>query len=221
MPYVIRWPHKRVIALAATSLSLLVAASPAAAYGGSWSSPYSQYQPAAPSSSCAIPQSSSVFSALGDTASYALLPGGDFAGSPLSGWALNGASVVPGGEPWNVSGNSNQSLNIPSGGYAVTPSFCLTSQLPSWRFFAQAADGSWGTQLKVTALWSDIYGNSGQLTAATLYGGGFTSWQATSSLPLGSVLAPGDVVNVRFVFSANSYGGAWNIDDVYVDPYAR
>ena len=107
MPYVIRWPHKRVIALAATSLSLLVAASPAAAYGGSWSSPYSQYQPAAPSGSCAVPQSSSVFSALGDTASYALLPGGVFASSPRTGWALNGASVVPGDEPWNVNGNSD------------------------------------------------------------------------------------------------------------------
>jgi hypothetical protein len=73
----------------------------------------------------------------------------------------------------------------------------------------------------VTALWSDINGSSGQITATTLNGGGFTSWQPTSVLPLGSVLSPGDVVNVRFVFSAASSGGAWNVDDIFIDPYSR
>jgi len=219
MPYVIRWPHKRVIASAVASLSLLVCASPAAAWGGS---PYQQYQPPAPASSnCPVPPSSSVFSALGDTASYSLMPGGSFEG-PTPGWAFNGASIVAGNEPWSVnSADDSQSLNIPSGSNAVSPTFCLTSQLPSWRFFAQAGNGSWGTQLHVTALWADRYGNSGQMTATTLNGNGFTTWQATSSLPLGSVLSPGNTVNVRFVFSADSNGAAWNIDDVYVDPYAR
>jgi hypothetical protein len=213
-----------VIAVAAASLWLLVAASPAAAdvWGGSQYSQYSQYQPQAPTTpGCALPLSSSVFSVFGDTASYSLLPGGSFEGSTTP-WVLNGASLVAGNEPWyvNAAGDS-QSLSLPAGSYAVSPTFCLTSQLPSWRFFAKAANGSWGTQLKVTALWADINGNSGQITATTLNGGGFTSWQATSSLPLGSVLSPGDTVNVRFVFSANSSGGAWNLDDVYIDPYAR
>jgi hypothetical protein len=221
MPYVINWPHKRGIAIAAACLSMLVTASPASASWGSSYQPYQQYQPSAPaSSSCPLPASSSVFSTLGDLASYAPLPGGTFEGS-ADGWALNGASLVPGNEPWYVnSSGDSQSLNIPGGAYAVSPSFCLTSQLPSWRFFAKAAEGSWATKLQVTALWSDLNGNSGQITATSLYGGGYSSWQPTSSLPLGSVLSPGDVVNVRFVFSANN-GGAWNIDDVYVDPYAR
>ena len=219
MPYIINRPHKRVIALAAASLALLVSASPAAAYG--WS-PYQQYQPAAPTgSSCPLPASSPVFSVLGDTANYSALPGGTFEG-PLTGWAVNGASVASGNEPWNVNGASDsQSLNLPSGAYAVSPTICLTSQLPSWRFFAQAANGSWGTQLHVTVLWSDSYGNSGSVSATNLFGGGYASWQPTSSLPLGSVLGPGNTVNIRFVFSADSNGGAWNVDDIFVDPYSR
>jgi hypothetical protein len=220
MPYVIDWPLKRVVALAAASLSLVVAAAPSSAYA--WGSPYQQYQPAAPTSStCALPASSPVFSALGDQANYSPLPGGTFEG-PLTGWALNGSSVVQGNEPWSVNApGDSQSLRVPVGAYAVSPTLCLTSQLPSWRFFAHAANGSWGTQLQVTALWSDINGSSGQITATTLNGGGFTSWQPTSVLPLGSVLSPGDVVNVRFVFSAASSGGAWNVDDIFIDPYSR
>ncbi len=225
MPYITNWPPRRAIAIAAASLSFLVAAAPASAFGGYSTpyQPYQQYQPSAPSSnSCAMPTSSSVFSALGDTANYALLPGGDFTSSSPAGWALSGASIVPGGEPWNVSGSANpQSLNIPAGAYAVTPTFCVSGLFPTWRFFAQAADAGWSAQLKVTALYQDIYGNSGQMTATTLPGGGFTSWQPTSTLPLGTQVPPGDAANVRFVFSSSSTGGAWNIDDVYVDPYAR
>jgi hypothetical protein len=218
VPYIINWPHKRIIALVAASFALLVAAAPASAY--SWS-PYSQYQPSAPTGGCQVPASSPVLAALGDLSSYALLPGASFEG-PLSGWALNGASVVAGNEPWQANGaGDSQSLSIPAGAYAVSPTICLTSQLPSWRFFAKAASGSWGTQLNVTVLWAKSDGSSGQITAANVYGGGYTSWQPTSSLPLGSVLLPGDTVNIRFVFSAASSGGAWNIDDVYIDPYAR
>jgi hypothetical protein len=210
------------------SLSLLAGASPAAAYTSGWQGQsgqygqYSQYQPSAPSGAgCPIPASSAVLAPLGDLANYSLLPGGDFEGSTTA-WSLNGASVVPGNEPWQVGGASDsQSLSIPAGASAVSPTLCLTSQLPSWRFFAQAADGSFATKLQVTVEYADNHGNRGEVSAAKLFGGTFASWQPTSSLPLGSVLSPGTAVNVRFVFAAESSGGAWNIDDVYVDPYAR
>ena len=41
-----------------------------------------------------------------------------------------------------------------------------------------------------------------------------------SSLALGSLLPSGMTVSAQFVFTADQ-GSAWNIDDVYVDPYAR
>jgi hypothetical protein len=204
LPYVIRWPNKRAVALAASCCALLVTAAPAAA-----------------DTPCAVPQSAPVFSALGDQASYALVPGGAFQDG-AAGWTLNNASVVSGGEPWNVSNLSNpQSLNIQPGGSATSPTVCVSSLFPSWRFFAQSADGSSSSQLHVGVQWSDNYGHSGYIPAWNFSGSQFSSWQASSPLVLGSVLAPGYTVNVRFVFTADPNGGAWNIDDVYVDPYAR
>ncbi len=204
MPYVIRWPHRRAVALAASCAALLVTAAPAAA-----------------DTPCAMPQSAPVFATLGDQAYYSLVPGGSFQdGAP--GWNLNNASIVPGGEPANVSNDSNpQSLDIQPGGSATSPTICVSSLFPSWRFFAEAADGSSSSTLHVGVLWSDNYGHSGYIPYWSFNGSQFASWQATNSLILGSVIPPGYTVNVRFVFSAESNGGAWNIDDVYVDPYAR
>jgi hypothetical protein len=54
----------------------------------------------------------------------------------------------------------------------------------------------------------------------TLSAGDYSSWQPTPSLALGSLLPSGMTVSAQFVFTADQ-GSAWNIDDVYVDPYAR
>lgn len=220
MPYEIDRPIKRLIALASACLPLLVFAAPAAADG---SGQYQQYIPSGPtSSSCQVSGSSQAFSAFADLSNYALMPDGAFQNSAAN-WTLNGASVVPGGEPWNVSGSANpQSLSLPSGSYAVSPTFCVTSAIPSWRFFAQGPSGSGGS-LQVTALYSDIYGHSGQVNATNLNGNSYSSWQPTPVLPLGSVVPAGDVVNVRLVFTSTGGSGAsaWNIDDLYVDPYSR
>jgi hypothetical protein len=203
MPYVIRWPHKRVIALAA-SCALLVTAAPAAA----------------DTTSCPVPASSPVFSVIGDQANYFPLPDGSF-DDGAAGWTLTGgASVVSGGEPYNASGSSNpQSLNIPPGGSAISPPICVTSAFPSWRFFAQSNGGS---SLQASVLWTNPWGMSGTLPEPTLWGSNFNSWAATSPLALGSLLAPGVVMTNRFRFTVPaSAGGSWQIDDVYVDPYAR
>ena len=219
MPYVIDRPVKRLLAVASACLPLLVFASPAAAtsWGGQQ---YAQYQPSAPTSNgCSIPASSPVFSSFGDQADYSLLPGGSF--QDTTGWVLNGASVVAGGEPWNVSGVSNpQSLSLPAGSYAVSPTFCVSSLFPTWRYFADA-NGASGSQLQVTALFADTEGNTGELPVNSLSSANYSSWQLTPVLPLGSVVPPGDTVNVRLVFSVASSGSTWNLDDLYVDPYSR
>lgn len=217
MPYEIDRPIKRLIALASACLPLLVFAGPAAADG------YQQYIPPAPTgNSCpAVSSAAQAFSAFGDQSSYALLPDGAFQNSAAN-WTLNGASVVPGGEPWNVSGSANpQSLSLPASSYAVSPTFCVSDAFPSWRFFAQSGNNS-GGQLQVTALYSDIYGHSGQMNATNLNGNNYPNWEPTPVLPFGSVVPPGDVVNVRLVFSASGgQGGNWNVDDLFVDPYSR
>ncbi len=226
MPYVIRMPHKRALALAASCCTLLITAAPAAAFGpmpgpgGPAQGPTggSQSQIAAPPSVCPMPTTSQALSVIGDNASYSLLSGGDFSG-PLAGWTLNNASVVSGGEPYNVSGSAKPaSLSIAPGGQAASPVMCVSSLFPSWRFFAVAPNGG---RLHISAQYTTSWGQSGEVPVTDLDGSDFGSWQATNALPLGSVLMPGATANVRFVFSADQNGGAWNIDDVYVDPYAR
>jgi hypothetical protein len=205
MPYVMDWPPKRVLAVALVGLAMLIAAPVASADSGS----------------CPVPPSSPVFSQFGDGASYALVPGGNFEGS-TAGWTLNGASVVSGNEPWYVGDSSDsQSLNIPAGGEAVSPSFCVTNAFPNWRLFALANPNQWWhSGLRVSIQWTDENGNSGQVPVTYLPSDSFGQWEPTRSLLLGALLQDGTTMQARLVFDAGS-GGSWNIDDVYVDPYAK
>lgn len=206
LPYVTSWPHKRALALVAACFALAVAAQPAAA---------------ATPTTCPDMVSSTVFSALGDTANYTPLTGGTFEGD-MSGWTLNNASVAPGNEPWQVDGASDSnSLSIASGGIAVSPTFCVSSKTPTWRFFADAADASPGTVLHVSAQVVTPGGHTITIPLTNLSGSGYSAWAATPALVLGRVLPPGISVNVRFMFTADSNGGAWSIDDVFIDPYAK
>jgi hypothetical protein len=206
LPYVTSWPHKRAIALVAACFALAVAAQPAAA--------------ATTPTTCPDTVSSQVFAALGDTANYTPVTGGTFEGD-MSGWTLNGASVAAGNEPWQVDGaGDSKSLSIPAGGSAVSPTFCVSSKTPTWRLFAQAADASPSTVLHIAVQVATPKGTL-QLPVGQLLGAKYSSWAATPSMVLGKVLPPGVNVNVRFVFAADSKGGAWSIDDVFVDPYAK
>jgi hypothetical protein len=206
MPYVIRWPHRRAIALAASCAALLVTAAPAAADTGSCT--------------VSVPASAPLFSVFNDTANYTLLPGGSFeTGAP--GWSLNNASIVPGNEPWYLDGSGDsRSLNIQPGGSATSQTVCGNDLFPSFRFFAKMANGSPTSQLHVGVNWWTGWGG-GYMPLGTLNGSDFSSWQPTASLALGSLLPSWMTsVNAQFVFTADS-GSSWNIDDVYVDPYAR
>jgi hypothetical protein len=165
--------------------------------------------------------SSTVFAALGDTANYTPVTGGTFEGG-MSGWTLNSASLAHGNEPWQVDGaGDSKSLSIASGGSAVSPTFCVSNKTPTWRFFAQAADADSSTVLHVTAQAVTPGGHVITVPLTNLSGSNYNSWAATPALVLGKVLPPGLSVNVRFVFTADSNGGAWSIDDVFVDPYAK
>lgn len=224
MPYVIGRPPKRMLALAVTTLGMLMSASPALADGygtdGQSSVPQVGAVPASPAASCPGVSANPLLGSLGDSALYAPVSGGTFEGS-TSGWSLNNASVVSGNEPWNVvSATDASSLNIAPGGSATSPTFCVDNTFPSFRFFAQSLGSGRRAGLSLSARWSMANGWSGQVPVTNLSADEYGSWTATPVLPLGSVLSPGQTVSVRFVFSAGS-GGAWNIDDVLLDPYAK
>lgn len=208
MPYVSDWPPRRLLVVAAA----LVAFALALLNGVSAAS--------ADTSACAIPSASQVFSQFGDDAYYSLVPGGNFEGD-MSGWTLNGASVVSDNEPWYVgAAGDSQALSISPGGYAISPSFCVTDQFPSWRFFASLVGGPGRSSLSVSVEWTDQNGNGGVTPVATLRGGRYRTWRPTPSLELGPTLDDSTTMTERLVFSADG-GSGWEIDDVYLDPYAK
>jgi hypothetical protein len=196
---------------------MLVTAAPALA---DTSVPTVSATPASPGAACPSVSSSPLMGALNDFSSYAPVAGGTFE-DDAAGWSLNGASVVSGNEPWSVvNATDSNSLAINGGGSATSPTFCVDNTFPSFRFFADSNGGGWRSGLTVSARWTLSSGQNGQSTITALSSSDYGSWEPTPALALGSVLAPGQTVTVRFVFSAGS-GPGWNIDDVLLDPYAK
>jgi hypothetical protein len=155
-----------------------------------------------------------------DVASYVLAPGGTLE-SGTGGWALSGAAgAVAGNEPYYVHGAGESSaLRLPAGSSATSASMCVGIEHPTLRFFARNG-GSALSSLRVDVLFEDAYGGVHSATIGLVGGGG--SWQLTAQMPVIVnllPLIPGDHTAVEFRFTPQ--GGAWTIDDVYVDPWQR
>jgi hypothetical protein len=198
----------RMAAVAAgSSLAMLAAVAPSAhagllslapgACGQEMSQPFAQY---------------------GDQNEYGLFPGGDFeAGSPS--WLLaGGAHVVAGGY------GGAQSLSLPSGSHAVSPTACTGVDHPSARLFVRNT-GSSSSRLNVWATYTPILG----LLPVRFYMGqlsGSSSWAPSSPIVmgllrnlLGSLTLSESTVTLEFAPADSS--GQWQIDDVYLDPHCR
>lgn len=198
--------HPRRIALAVAASALVAGALPAVA------------------GACTVSSSptSQAFERFGDLASYAVVPGGTFEGS-TAGWSLNGASVTSGNESYDVNSSSNaHSLSISPTGAAVTPPICISLATPTFRFFARTTSGSWG-QMNVNLLWTDSAGVHHTTTTGSIMG--TSSWSPTPPMLLGAtelpLWQPGGTLSVSLQFLPAQYGGAWEIDDVYIDPYTK
>jgi hypothetical protein len=175
--------------------------------------------PALASAACPTSPSSTPFARFGDSAAYSPLAGGSFeSGAP--GWTLSNSAVAAGNESYNVAAGSH-SLAIQPTGVAVSPTFCVNTAEPSFRFFLRQTSGSWGV-LNVVLRWTDSSGTSHDTTVSSLQTG--TSWQASPILQLATTLpltTSASTINAKLVFKPEPYGGAWAIDDVYVDPHSR
>lgn len=68
----------------------------------------------------------------------------------------------PGRTPPNDESGANgssHSLVIQPNGVVVSPAFCVSSEYPSFSFFArQVSSGGWGSALNVSLRWTDHYG---------------------------------------------------------------
>lgn len=207
MPFVVVRPPRlgrAVPALAAAAIAL-TAASPAAA------------ATTAPTV-CVTPSFSQIFLPWKDNALYTKSPGGDFEGA-LSNWSLNaGARVVAGNESFNVGGSGDRaSLSLAPGTSAVSAPMCIDRTYPSFRFFARNLSAGAG-DLQVEVVWQESGVRRSSKAALDRKAG--TTWTPVKSLRLPTgALSTGRLEPVTFRFTAT--GGAWQIDDLYVDPFMR
>jgi hypothetical protein len=208
VPYVIR-PKRFKASLAALVAGTLLAliALPAAAHA------------ACPSTTTTQP-----FKQFGDSASYGLMPNGGFE-TGTSGWALTNAAAASGNESYKVrSASDSKSLVVQPTGIAVSPAICVDIAQPSFRFFARQTSGSWATMV-VKLRWTGSDGKTNDTVVGSLDGSnGYTAWKPSPAFALSTTLPlwqSGQTLSARLVFDPENYGGAWAIDDVYVDPYRR
>lgn len=171
----------------------------------------------APASGCA--SSSKVFAPWGDYANYVLVPGGSFeADTPA--WAMSGgASVVAGNEPFYVNSRTDsRSLRLPSGSSALSPTVCFG--LGDWhaRFFVRNV-GSGGS-LKVDIVVKSLVGSLvSVLDGGSMTAGGTWAPSPRVRLTLTNLCSLLGVKAVAFRFRSVGTGAAFQVDDVYLDPY--
>jgi hypothetical protein len=165
--------------------------------------------------------SARVFQPWLDLAQYVPAPGG-YAES-AAGWDLDaGARVVAGNEPWKVGGKSHvSSLLLPAGSRATTDVMCVGLDHPTLRFFAKRTSGTLLNSLSVEVQFEALGGLLKSLPIGVVLSGG--QWQPTlPSVVVANLLPllPNAQTPVRFRFTPVGRAN-WQIDDVYVDPWAR
>lgn len=172
------------------------------------------------SASYCDPTAKQAFSQWGDASRYTLLPNGGFENGSTS-WALSGgARVVSGNEPYFIrQRGDSHSLLLPAGSSAYSATMCFA--LADWhlRFLMKNVGSSKGS-LHVSVIVPSLLG--GLLTV--LDGGTVTadgSWSPSPRLALllCNVTSLLGTQAVAFRFTPVGSGAAFQIDDVYLDPW--
>jgi hypothetical protein len=205
----IRARGARVSAIAAF-VALLVAAFPAFASAGCPEAPLSQ-----------------PFIGFGDKAYYTLAPGGSFE-TGGTGWVAQGGLLGLSQRSVTV-GEGNESYNLVPGAHnllvganssAVSPWVCISSEYPTWRFFARQPGGASSSPLNVSLRWVNVLGVGVETSAGSL--SSYGRWAPSPLMKLGNSVPlwmPGSTLMVQLVFHAGASG--WSVDDVFLDPYRR
>lgn len=171
---------------------------------------------------CSYTGAEQVFKPWGDLNSYVLAPDGGFEAGG-QGWYLGGgAKVVSGNESFNLNGaGDSRSLALPAGSTALSPPICMAIDTPSFRLVARNS-GDTSSGLRVEASYV-LLGLLRTKTISTVYGS--SSWapsqQMSTVLSLSTVVGTVIPSSIQIRITPVGSGGNWQVDDVYIDPFAR
>jgi hypothetical protein len=112
-------------------------------------------------------------------------------------------------------------VTINGGGYARSPTFCVASGTPYFRFSARkVVANSWGS-MNVYVLWTNQSGQPQTTAIGNL--GPNNSWTLSTAYGLGAILptASGATFPVQLKFAPLSGRSSLQVTDVYIDPYSK
>jgi hypothetical protein len=198
-----RFPISRCIALAGLLIGL-VALSAGQAQAKT-------YKP----SNCSYPEASQVFSQWKDQGFYELAPEGGLEGGG-TGWELSGgAQLVEANESDFLNGaEDHTAVELPFGATATSPPVCVDETTPNFRVMTEDI-GAKGSKLRVTVKYELANGPKTRQTDVP----SDLNWDPTPPLKLET---EGEAERVaRIIFTAKDPKGAFLLDDLYIDPFAR
>jgi len=161
-----------------------------------------------------------VFLPWADPANYTLAPGGSFESNDAK-WSLIGASrEADENESFNVGRDSDHSsLLINNGGTAISPAMCVGLGQPTARVFFKQVDGLSLAGLRIDVLFDDVTGATHTQYIGML--GARSAWTPSPQLAIVANLLPLLDAGTPVAFRFTALGGSFQIDDLYVDPWAR
>ena len=152
------------------------------------------------------------------------LAGGGSVDDAASGWELWGSAhhavsdfapdLADSGQPWV--------LGIPAGGTATSPVSCLALDSPTLRFMVRSTGSPLGV-LVVKAVLTDRDGLLSTIPVGVVSGLGYNAWKPSLPMLLAvpELTDLTDTVDVQWRFTVTGLGGAFQVDDLYVDPYRK
>lgn len=176
----------------------------------------------ATASACNYSGAEQVFAPWGDKRAYVLAPDGGFEAGG-SGWSLSGgAKAVAGNESYYLNDAADsRSLSLPAGSSAGSPPVCMSLYTPVFRMVARNT-GDPTSRLRVEAVYK-LLGLVRTRDVSTVSAG--ASWAPTQ--PMSTVLSLSTIVGtlipsyIQIRITPLDAKGQWQVDDLYIDPYAR
>lgn len=171
---------------------------------------------------CQYTGAEQVFGPWGDRHYYVLAPDGGFEAGG-AGWSLHGgAQVVEGNESYYANDAADsRSLSLPPGGSAVSPPICMSLDTPLIRMFARNT-GDPSSRLRVEATYR-LLGLVRTKAVSTVVAG--PSWaptqQMSTVLTLSTIIGTLIPSAIQVRITPLDSKGRWQVDDLYVDPFAR